>query len=235
LTSFVETLKLIVGKRWPLIGGLFALEIALIIVVSNQQFFPSELNTYEDQYNNLAPVLNATASTQVGAIFVNNFKVATVELIPAVGIAVLGISIYETARVVEAIGVIKGVGVGLALANLFFLPSTWLELPAYAIAAAESGYLVHAIYLGFKRGRSYLLRELRFLIVNIVLIAAVLMVAAVFEVSEIQLATAIPGGELVSLLTWVPFAVLFVIVLSFWRRARREAPTIEWQEQHGSP
>ena len=112
----------------------------MVITVSELAFFPSELSTYENQYNSLGPILNASATGQVSAIFANNFKVATVELVPVIGLAIFGLSLYETARVVEVIAVIKGVGVGFALANLFFLPSTWLELPAYAIAADRLSY-----------------------------------------------------------------------------------------------
>ena len=86
MSSVLDTLKIIVGKRWPLIIGLFVLEIALIVVVSSLPFFPSELSTYQNQYNSLGPVFNATAPNQVGAIFSNNLKVATVELIPALGV-----------------------------------------------------------------------------------------------------------------------------------------------------
>jgi uncharacterized membrane protein SpoIIM required for sporulation len=233
LASIVDTLKIIAGKRWPLIAALFVVELAIIAVVSNLAFSPSEFKAYEDQYNSLAPVLNASAPSQVGAIFTNNLKVATIELVPAFGLLLLGLSLYETARIVEAIGAIKGVPVALALANLFILPSTWLELPAYAIAAAESVYLVYAIYLGFKKGSRYFVRELRFLLVTLLLIVGVLIVAALFEVSEIQIATASPDGAFYALLTWLPFGAVFAGVLVFWRRARREAPALEAREEAG--
>jgi uncharacterized membrane protein SpoIIM required for sporulation len=225
-------LKIIVGKRWPLIAGLFVIEIALIIAISNYPFFPSELSTYENQYSNLAPVLNASAPSQVGAIFSNNMKVATVELIPVFGLLIFGLSLYETARVVEAIAAIKGFSVTLALANLFLLPSTWLELPAYSVAAAESVYLTYNIYLGFKRGRGWFMRELRFLLVNIGLITMTLIVAAFFEVSEIQIASGPPETQPYALLTWLPFVIVLVVVVRFWRRARREAPVLD---QPGEP
>lgn len=230
MSSVLDTLKIIVGERWPLIIGLFVLEIALIVVVSSLPFFPSELSTYQNQYNSLGPVLNATAPNQVGAIFSNNLKVATVELIPALGIGIFGLSLYETARVVEVIASIKGFGVAFALGNLFFLPSTWLELPAYAVAAAESVYLTYNIYLGLKRGRGWFLRELRFLLVNIGLIAVMLIVAAVFEVSEIQIASGPPETQPLALLTWLPFLVILVFVIKFWRKARREAPMLDHQD-----
>ena len=193
MTSVFDTLKIIVGRRWPLIAILFVVEIGVIVVIANSAIPSSELTTYENQYNSIAPILNQSATGQVVGIFANNFRVATVELIPALGLAIFGLSLYETARIVEAIGVIKGVGVGFALANLFFLPSTWLELPAYAIAAAESVYLVHAAYIGFRRGWARSLKEIRFLLVNFILIVGVLVVAAIFEVSEIQIASGSPA------------------------------------------
>ncbi len=233
MTSFLDLLRIIVGRRWPLIAFLFALEFVVVIYVANVPFFPTELSNYETQYNNLGPVINASATGQVAAIFTNNFKVASVELIPALGLGVFGLSLYETARIIEVIGIVKGVGAGFALVNLFALPSTWLELPAYAIAATESVYLAYGAYLGLKRGRRWFFREVWFLVANIVLIAGVLVVAAVFEVTEIQIeamtASAPPQdlSHAYALLTWLPFALVLAGVIVFWRRARRDARALE--------
>jgi uncharacterized membrane protein SpoIIM required for sporulation len=230
LTSILDTLKIIVGKRWTLIAILFVAEIAVIVVIANSPFFPSELTTYKQQYNTTSAVLNQSAVGQVVGIFSNNFRVATVELIPVLGLFTFGLSLYETARIVEVIAIVKSVGVGLALANLFFLPSTWLELPAYSIAAAESVYLVYAMYLGFKNGWAKFVREIRFLLVNVILIAGVLIVAAIFEVTEIQFEQGPVQTQAYALLTWIPFVVVFAGVLTFWRRARRAAPALEERE-----
>ena len=227
MTSILDTLKIIVGKRWPLITVLFLAEIAVIFVIANAPFFPSELGTYENQYNTTSAVLNQGAAGQVVGIFSNNFRVATVELIPLLGLFTFGLSLYETARIVEVIAIVKSVGVGLALANLFFLPSTWLELPAYSIATAESIYLVYATYLSFKSGWAKFAREIRFLLVNVILVAGVLIVAAVFEVTEIQIEQGPPQTQIYALLTWIPFVVVFAGVLTFWRRAKRAAPALE--------
>jgi uncharacterized membrane protein SpoIIM required for sporulation len=223
MTSVNDALKIIVGRRWPLIALLFAVEVAVVVVVANSAFFPSELSSYERQYNSIETILNETALGQVGGIFANNFKVATVELTPVLGPLVFGISLYQTARIIEVIGIINGVGVGLALANLFFLPSTWLELPAYAIAATESAYLAYAVYLGVKVGWGRFVDEIRFLMASIMLIAGVLVVAAVFEVSEIQIASSSPEGPAYAFLTWLPFAAMLAGLLVFWKRARRDA------------
>ena len=232
MTSVVDTLKIIVGKRWYFIAALFVIEIALIIFVSNSAFFPGELASTQQQYNSIKPVLNQSALGQVASIFANNFRVAILELIPIGGPTIFALSIYETARIVEVIGISNGEGLFLALGTLFFLPSTWLELPAYAIAVAESGYLLYAIFAGFRNGWGAFIKELRFLAVNLILIAGVLIVAAIFEVTEIQIETltappAPPLEAALVFLAWIPFALVFAGVLSFWRKARREAPELD--------
>jgi len=227
LTTAIDVLKIVVGKRWPLILALFATEIAAILVIANTAFFPGELSTYQHQYNQIKPVLNQSAIGQVAGIFSNNFRVATIELIPIGGPGIFAFSIYQTARIVEVIGITNGQGLAASLGTLFLLPSTWLELPAYAIAVSESCYLLYAILAGFNRGWSAFIREIRFLFVSVLLIIGVLFVAAVFEVTEIQI-EGLPGLEgLLVFLTWIPFAVVFSQALSFWRKAKREAPELD--------
>ncbi|HVB95130.1 MAG TPA: stage II sporulation protein M [Nitrososphaerales archaeon] len=228
MTSILDILKLIVGRRWRVIAIIFAIELVAIVIVSNSAFFPGESSLYEKQYNNIKPVLNQSAAGQVVGIFANNFRVAIAELIPVIGPILFGLSIYETARIVEVIGIVNGLGVGAALGTLFFLPSTWLELPAYSIAVAESAYFVYAM----RRGLAGLLKEVRFLIVNVVLIVGVLIVAAVFEVTEIQLETMFGAPaplweQSLVFLTWVPFVAVFAGVIRFWRISRRDAPALE--------
>ncbi len=235
MTSILDTFKIIVGKRWPLIALLFALELAMIVFISSSAFLPSEQTTYERQYNSTASILNQTAAAQVVAIFGNNLRVATFEMLPLLGLAIFGLSLYETARIVEVIGIIHGQGVGLALGTLFFLPSTWLELPAYAIAAAESFYLTFAILRGLRVGWMRTASEFRYLIANVILIAGVLLVAATFEVAEIQIEQGPPQTQVYVLLTWLPFVLVFAGFVVFWRRARREAPEIEERDAANRP
>jgi len=215
--------------------ALFVIEIAAIILISNSGFFPGELASTQQQYNNIKPVLNQSAVGQVASIFANNFRVAILELIPVGGPTIFAISIYETARIVEVIGIANGEGLALALGSLFLLPSTWLELPAYAIAVTESGYLLYALSKGFRNGWGPFVKEIRFLAVSLVLIAGVLLVAATFEVTEIQIETLTappaPGWEeALVFLTWIPFALVFAYAVGFWRKARKEAPELEARE-----
>ena len=240
MTGGFEALKIVVGRRWPLIALLFAFELAVILSVSNAQFFPSEESVYRAQYNYVSTVLNASAAGQVYGIFTNNFRVAIAELIPIGGLGIFSLSLYQTARIVEVIGLVQGVGVGLALANLFFLPSTWLELPAYAIAATESIYVTVAVGSDVRSGQwRKIPREITFILVNVALIAGVLIVAAVFEVAEIQLesanasASATSLSQVLPLLTWLPFLLVLGGVIVFWRRARREAPNPAMAESEG--
>jgi uncharacterized membrane protein SpoIIM required for sporulation len=235
LTTMLDTLKIMVGRRWRLITVLFLIEIAAIIVVSNLPFFPGELSFTQNQYNSIKPVAEQSAFGQLSFIFTNNFMVVIRELIPVLGLATFALTTYETARIVQVIAISSGDGVAAALGTLFLLPHTYLELPAYAIAVTESGYLVYAIAAGFSRGWAIFVREIRFLIVSVVLMAGVLAVAAVFEVTEIQIeiltqAPAPPIEAALVFLTWIPFVLVFAGALSFWRKARREAPELEARE-----
>ena len=96
----------------------------------------------------------------------------------------------------------------LDLVSLLLQPSTWIELPAYAVATVEGLYVIHSAV------RGHLRRELRILGFNVCLIVFILIIAAVFETAEIQL------GGLYSLLTWLPFVVLVIAARIAWDRAR---------------
>jgi hypothetical protein len=61
--------------------------------------------------------------------------------------------------------------------------------------------------------------------VSLILIAGVLIVAATFEVTEIQIESGPTPAY--ALLTWIPFVVVFAGVLVYWRRAKRDAPELE--------
>lgn len=226
MTSALDLVRQIVGTRWRLIVAIFVAELAIVFVVSSLPFFPNELSTYEQQYNTTATLLNQPAPGQVLGIFFNNVRVALVETIPALGVAVLGFSLYETARIIQVIGILHGFPVYENLATLFLLPSTWLELPAYALAATESIYVVRALA---RRGGS-VGTEAKLFVTNAALIVLVLIVAALLEVTEIQIemATTTPSGAPTSaaplvFLTWVPFFAIAWWVLRFWRSSVREA------------
>jgi uncharacterized membrane protein SpoIIM required for sporulation len=231
-----DTLKIIVGKRWSAMLALFLVELVLIFVVANAPFFPNEYNAYHQQYNSITPILSNNAIQQILDIFSNNFKVALIEIIPILGVVLFGVSIYETARIVEVIGIVQKEGTGGALATLFALPSTWLELPAYCIATVESLFLAYALFRVARRGWGVFRREVRFLLVNIILIAGVLIVAATIEVTEIQLealgsANFGQAGSIIAFLTWIPALVIIAFATRFWRRAKKQAPELEEKEK----
>lgn len=216
--------------------ALFIVELVLIFVVASAPFFPNEYNSYHQQYNNITPILSNNAIQQILDIFSNNFKVALIEIIPILGVALFGLSIYETARIVEVIGIVQKEGTGAALGTLFALPSTWLELPAYCIATVESLFLAYALFRVARHGWGVVRREVRFLLVNIILIAGVLIVAATIEVTEIQLEAAGSAaygqdGSIIAFLTWIPALIIMVFVARFWRRARKQAPMLEEKEK----
>jgi len=208
-----------VARRLPLVALVFLAEVVALTVISTSAFFPGESGTYGQQAHNLSDMFsNMTASQQVATIFTQNFTVSMAELIPGIGIAFFGYSIYVTARSLEGIAATQGIPSTLALVTLLLVPSTWAELPAYSIAGVENAFLVYAIYRAAKGAKERLAREVRSLVAAVVLIAVELAVADLLEVGEIQFRD-------YSLVLWVPFVVIAYLAVRLYRRARLGAAT----------
>ena len=85
MTSVLDTLKILVAKRWRLITALFIVEVGAIIVISSLPFFPGEFSFTQNQYNGIKSAVNQSALGQLAGIFANNFMVVMRELIPFIG------------------------------------------------------------------------------------------------------------------------------------------------------
>ncbi len=119
---------------------IFVFEVAIFLIASaipvNNSSLVSQFNSTENQ------ILNYTYFQKVFTIFTHNLTVAAMELIPAVGLVVLGISIYSTGAVLSAFSSSLNVSGFLAAISLMTLPHSWLELPSYAIAAGSGLYII---------------------------------------------------------------------------------------------
>ncbi|AOL16457.1 hypothetical protein BFU36_06800 [Sulfolobus sp. A20] len=119
---------------------IFVFEVAIFFIASaipiNNSSLVSQFNSTESQ------ILNYTYFQKVFTIFTHNLTVAAMELIPAVGLIVLGISIYSTGAVLSAFSSSLNVSGLLAALSLMTLPHSWLELPSYAIAAGSGLYII---------------------------------------------------------------------------------------------
>jgi len=141
---------------------------------------------------------------EVLAIFSHNLVVATLDLVPALGVAVFLFSMGSTAYVLSVISQGKGLE---AFLGLLALPHSWLELPAYAIAAAGS--------LNFLMTEGSLISKLRKLTLIWLFIAFELLVAALFEASEINLSLPF------QVILWLPAAASIFALWKLYSRVMR--------------
>ena len=125
---------------------IFAIEAALIFIVSSAPFLPGEEQVYSQTVNGTASIVTGEdIPGQIGAIFLNNFRVATSMLAPLLGQFAFLISNYNTARAIEVIALVRGVSPALLTLDLYSLPHTWIETSAYALALTEACYLFWAV------------------------------------------------------------------------------------------
>lgn len=119
---------------------LFIGELVLFIGVSAIPIQNSALvNSLQSERDQIAsqPYL-----LQLFSIFYHNFEIALIEFIPGLGVAFLIFSISGTAIALSALSNSQGIPGWAAAMFLMTLPHSWLELPAYAIAAASGLYLI---------------------------------------------------------------------------------------------
>ncbi|MGA2666436.1 MAG: hypothetical protein ABSF83_15980, partial [Nitrososphaerales archaeon] len=74
---------------------LFVIEIALFFVISSLPFFSGEQALYTGQ----AKQLNSTFANQgfvstFGGIFLNNYRIALLEMVPGLGVILFALSLY---------------------------------------------------------------------------------------------------------------------------------------------
>ncbi len=199
---------------------LFLIEVGLFFAISSLPFFPGEQSLYTNQSNQIGTEFqNATLFTQFSGIFVNNYRIALIEMVPGIGLLFFAFSLYATARILEVISINDHASpLLLVLVLLLLFPHSWIELPAYAVATAEGTFLLYAIvkWLFDSSGRNSVRwsGELGQLIINVAIVTIMLAVAALFESVEIQLG-------LLFWVTWIPFAAIIVVVLVLNHRLSR--------------
>ncbi|PSN92461.1 hypothetical protein B9P99_03460, partial [Candidatus Marsarchaeota G1 archaeon OSP_B] len=129
------------------------------------------------------------------AIFENNFRIASIELVPFFGVVFFGVSTYQTAQIIEAFGINSSLNGPILMLSLLFLPHSWLELPAYAVATYQGLLLSVSIF------RKRFFQELGRTLFVLLIVGVELFVAAIFEGVEITLQN---YGSILPLVTWLP-------------------------------
>jgi uncharacterized membrane protein SpoIIM required for sporulation len=219
--SFMETAVKQFARRGLLLClVLFLIEIVLFFVVSNlpfnssgeQTFYTNQTKQISDQFQ------NASLPAEFWLIFTNNYNIALRELIPGLGPLLFGATLYATARGLEVISINDHISPLLVvLVLLLFFPHSWIELPAYAVATAESIFLLVAVFkwlFDTGEGKVKWKAELGQFVIYLAIVTAMLLVAALFESVEIQIG-------LLFWVTWIPFAGIMALVVVLYHRLQR--------------
>lgn len=208
-----ETVRHFVRRGLKVVVIVFLIELVLFVTTASVPFFSGEQEWYSENAEQIVNRLSgATPLGQVVEIFGNNIRVALIEFIPGFGAVFFSASIYQTARITQAIALNLDFPSQILLVILFLLPHSWLELPAYAISTSEGIFLLYsaARWLASREpGRMRM--ELGQLLLSIILVVVTLGVAAIFEVTEVQLG-------LIGLAMWAPFGLIVAIALLLKRR-----------------
>ena len=212
-----ETVRRFVRRGLKVAAIVFLIELLLFVATVNVPFFSGEQQSYSESAKQIESKLSgATPLGQVVEIFGNNMKVALIEFIPGFGAFFFSASIYQTARILQAISLDMNFPAQVLLVILFLLPHSWLELPAYAISTSEGIFLLYSAARWLATREPDRMRmEMGQLILSIILVIVTLGVAAIFEVSEVQLG-------LTGLAMWAPFGLIVVIALLLKRKYSRE-------------
>ena len=191
----------------------YLLEIAAFVVIAVAPFFPGEHAAYTAAANQLKNEISSDPLIQYVQIFVNNAFIAALEAIPGFGLVLFGTSTYNTARVVEALAINNSVSPAALVGTLMVMPHTLIELSAYALTVSEGCRLVASAnaYRLHKKTREQMKDAAKFFMISLAAAFVILLVADVFEVTEIAL-----GGYWV--LLSVPFYILLVLSVLRVRR-----------------
>lgn len=145
-------------------------------------------------------VQSATSGTPVQtffAIFLNNFRVALLEMVPVLGYFLAGISLFTTGEVLQVFSLadnIPPIASGIAT---FVFPHALVEFAGYAFALTEGTMVIRAAV-----GRK-LKAEIKLAGYEVIVVAATLALAALIETVEIV-------SPIVGLVMWLPVILIMM-------------------------
>jgi hypothetical protein len=187
-------------RRVAFVAIVLVAELALFVLTIVVPTDPGLRQQLVTQGEGALPPLNTTAGPLVGLIVANNLRVALLEMIPFVGFVFLPFSIFVSGVVIQGLAIEKSVSPTVVAFSYLLLPFTFVELLAYAIAFV-SGTMV---LVAWRKKR--LRREARVFALEIVTVAAVVIVAAIMETVTIF-------NPIAGLLLWLPLSGGVVAVL----------------------
>ena len=165
----------------------FALSFATTLLGSLSNISLSEAQSIMEDIEGFRKILD-TQSLGTALIFGNNFIHCLIMFIPILGPLYGFYVLYNTGRVIAAIGIISGNNPVSLMLALFILPHALIEYIAYSLAMSESLWFT---YMAIKHN---LREELNNACKLIVLSAALLLLAAFIEVALISLLSQFSSG-----------------------------------------
>ena len=196
---------------------LLGIEFLIYIIVSSIHFSdPTLLATFQKEQSSIT---SQPIPVMFFDIFLNNFRVASIEVIPIIGPFFFVASGFVTALIISLEGGTLNVS-GLAVfISLLLYPHSWLELPAYAVAVTISVYITYAL-VKFREGRRMLAMRLIKCLLLYGFVAIELEIAALFEATEIYFETtqSPPNDFLYPLLMWIPAIPALILLMAVFRR-----------------
>ena len=197
-------------RRGRLLAFGFALAVELTIFFG-AMVYPIPSAQQAQLLNQANALMNSTTSQgpagMFSAIFENNVRVALLEMIPAAGAFLFGVSIFTTGQVIQALAIsshLPGPLFGLAL---FFFPFSIVELSSYAIAAASGTMLI------FAWRRKTLADEIRVFVLEALVVVLAVLLAAIMETAGIV-------EPLAGLALWLPTALGIAVFAMYLRRRK---------------
>ncbi|MEM3839267.1 MAG: stage II sporulation protein M [Candidatus Micrarchaeaceae archaeon] len=209
---------------------LFIAEVAVLLIFSAVPLPTSVANVLSNNYQALKQQIAGMSFPQAaGYIFAHNLEIATGEMLPLLGGLLLAVSVSSTGLTLSAISHsynIAGVAIG---ASLFILPHTWIELSAYAFASTEGLFLLLSL-IKWKKSAPFM-QELNRAASAWLLVAATLLVAAIFESGELQLGM---SNSAYPLLAWLPFIAVIAAAAEARRRLKTRAGPLNSYSSSGN-
>jgi len=123
----------------------FVLEVILFAALSFVVIPADQANSLlQDTQGLVSQLQNESLLSKTVVIFSNNVRIALEEFVPGLGwYMFIGVTL-TTGEIYSALGFSSGVPAALLLVMTFLSPHSWFELAAYAVAVAESFFLVNA-------------------------------------------------------------------------------------------
>jgi uncharacterized membrane protein SpoIIM required for sporulation len=164
--------------------GLFVLTQALTIGASLAPFFPGEQDRYLSLYTTVKQSVGTSIIHEWTSIYFNNVQIALTSFVPGFGFLTLGLSSYNTGRVIQAAAIYFKVTPTTFLTNLYLFPHSWVEELSYPLAGALGLYALTWRKQSYAEFSNWKTRASTKLSLGFAAVASILAIAALLEVTE---------------------------------------------------